>query len=805
MRKILSLFAIASMLVATSCSNEEFFDSAKNGTEANVSFTAQLPEGLQTKVTTRAYGDGQTATKLTVLVYDEDGIYLEALEKKATFTNRQTTVEMNLVKGKTYNIVFWAQAAEDAPFTLDKTNGTVTVSYGAANNENGDAFFANELDLQVGNEVINKTITLKRPFAQVNLGTSDMDVVKDAGGTVPTKSSFTVKGVFNTLDLKTGKASGNMDAEFILANIPEGKLKIKNGEEQYDYLAMNYILVSEENTTVDMSFVIEGYESASETYNVPVQRNWRTNLYGAILTTEAKLTVKIDQEFADEINNGEANFVVDGVMKIGRNEYNITEAVGLTNAAKELFVKGGTFYITDDLDMSELDYTAPTISGSTSIVIDGGGNTISGLKGQLIATSTGSTTVTVKDLTLSGSEFTTTNNGSNGVGGFIGYVGNTISTTLENCHLENATLEGGNWHGGLVGYVEGGVTSPIVIKDCSVKNCKLTGNDASVAAIIGHATGNKNSVVKIENVTVEGNTISSTKEEKAGSLIGTVGTGSVYVDNYTATNNTVNTKKVSGLNKFYGRQGNAAGRLYIDGNEVFVLAKLYGIDVNITVKLTEDAQLNVSDVSKKLGGENTETITIEGETGEETLNLVTTYISRLETTNANAKIILKNLKVTSSQEQGTWDSYDVVFMCPVEMENVVFEKAVALKNTGTLKNVTINETHDYYALWIQAHEQTVTMENCTINSYGRGVKISDEYVTSPAKVNLTVSGTTFKTSKKAAVLVGSTAGAKVSWKEGNDISAVVADRANAVWVDEDYSSYASSVTVEGCTKVTEGE
>lgn len=113
-----------------------------------------------------------------------------------------------------------------------------------------------------------------------------------------------------------------------------------------------------------------------------------------------------------------------------------------------------------------------------------------------------------------------------------------------------------------------------------------------------------------------------------------------------------------------------------------------------------------------------------------------------------------------------------------------------------------------YALWIQAGAD-VTLNGCTINSINptggnnRAIKIADEYVDAPTLTKLSVSGTTFKSQKKAAVLVTSTAGANIVWGAGNDISEVAADAVNAVWNDADRVAAWDLVTVSGCTKFQE--
>ena len=85
----------------------------------------------------------------------------------------------------------------------------------------------------------------------------------------------------------------------------------------------------------------------------------------------------------------------------------------------------------------------------------------------------------------------------------------------------------------------------------------------------------------------------------------------------------------------------------------------------------------------------------------------------------------------------------------------------------------------------------------------RAIKIADQYITNPQLTKLAVSGTTFKSQKKAAVLVTSTAGANIVWGEGNDISEVQADNVNAVWNDAARAAAWDLVTVTGCTKKQE--
>jgi predicted ribosomally synthesized peptide with SipW-like signal peptide len=242
-------------------------------------------------------------------------------------------------------------------------------------------------------------------------------------------------------------------------------------------------------------------------------------------------------------------------------------------------------------------------------------------------------------------------------------------------------------------------------------------------------------------------------------------------------------------------------------------AALTANEKNIAVTLFGDVDLPISSLGQitggsgeyKLGGEQTETIVID--LNGHKLNITTTYWSNLGAKNPNATFIIKDGTMTSSQPTGTWNSYDLTFSnCDYVFENVTFDKAIAFDNEGksvTMTNVTINETHDYYAMWITAEGQNVTIDGLTINSNGRGIKIDEQYVDAAAKVTLNVSNAKFNTAKKAAIMVKSAAGADIALNNVNIANTI--DSVHAVWVDEDAAAYADLVTVTGGEKICEAD
>lgn len=240
---------------------------------------------------------------------------------------------------------------------------------------------------------------------------------------------------------------------------------------------------------------------------------------------------------------------------------------------------------------------------------------------------------------------------------------------------------------------------------------------------------------------------------------------------------------------------------------------------HIYVELDADLAVDVTAwETLAFGGDKTKSITINGEqvvtrgaTPTLTFNHLNGDWNNIATKNG-AKLILKNLNVTNSgRNDGPWNRHDLNFACDVEMENVISDKAIALKAGGVLDGVTIKDenTSDTYALWIQPKGQVVTLIGCTINmpaeDAGRGIKIDEQYVDEVKAPTLNVSGTTFITEEKAAVLVKSKDGAVINWREGNSIEGVVADKVFAVWVDKDAAAYADKVIVNGTNKTVEGK
>ena len=307
MKKQLCKLAIFALLLSTaSCADEQFAGDLTGG-ETTVTFNAQLPAGLQT----RTAGDGMTATTLSYAVYEE-GTTTPVItsEDEVNFVNGKATLSLKLAKGKTYDFLFWADAygkndAEENPYTVDFGTQTLTVDYSDAksNDEARDAFFGTEKVAVKG--AVSKNITLKRPFAQLNIGTNDMEEAKASLNTEALKSSVKVSGIFSSMNLMTGIPDPNTSTvvTFGLNAIPKEKFTV--GDRTFDYLALNYLLVSDQKGLVNCEFTYtDGPTTDTRTIdNVPVQRNYRTNIFGSLLTGSVDFDITIEPDFETPDNN----------------------------------------------------------------------------------------------------------------------------------------------------------------------------------------------------------------------------------------------------------------------------------------------------------------------------------------------------------------------------------------------------------------------------------------------------------------------------------------------------------------------
>lgn len=301
--KLKNCFYIASAgLLLVSCANDDMkFGSGVEYSTINLQLTTP-------QIQTRDYSDGKNANELRYGIYEttDDGSYKYIREVTEEFSGSKN-VSLQLANGSSYMVVFWASSApKDGaatnPYSLDFENKTMTVDYTKAkcNDANLDAFYG-VADLGPINGDGSVKVNLTRPLAQINVATNDYKALEELNSNkVPTQSSITIKNVPDQMNLITGTVSGNKTFEdtptFAMSDIRKEEKFSKDG---YEYLAMAYLLVSEDKTTYDVAFNFKSTagELSREVAQVPVQRNHRTNIFGSILTSNQNALVEITPGF----------------------------------------------------------------------------------------------------------------------------------------------------------------------------------------------------------------------------------------------------------------------------------------------------------------------------------------------------------------------------------------------------------------------------------------------------------------------------------------------------------------------------
>ena len=279
--------------------------------EVDVSFDMDATQSM-----TKAYGDGMTVNTLHVYAYlvDPDTGSLTYIvpdpngkncpSQTLGMTGGKASYSTRLVTGQKYVIVFWADYKSkgyDSPYTYDNATHTISVkdhnpqvSAVSANDERRDAFYAVET-IEVSGAIGGRTVHLKRPFAQVNIGVTDQVMSNAASKGIAFKNlSVSFTNVASKIDLVTGKVdrfiSGDDHADhvtFRASSLPNQKFMV--GGVKYNLISMNYVLVdqNEEGTVARyISLISDGGKFQRQFSNVILRANHKTNIVGDIIGGE---------------------------------------------------------------------------------------------------------------------------------------------------------------------------------------------------------------------------------------------------------------------------------------------------------------------------------------------------------------------------------------------------------------------------------------------------------------------------------------------------------------------------------------
>ncbi len=295
-RLIYLLLSCLSALLVAGCVEE--INNTSQGTETEVHFSLNIDDIHHT----RAISDGTSVDSLIYAIFTSEGELVSRSGKPLpeTFASSlEMSMYVTLAQGCCYKAVFWAQSSKCDAYTLSD-DMVLAVNYeGANNDENRDAFYGVSTPFTLSDN--SASVTLKRPFAQLNAGAYpfDWEYVTGFYNFDVTKSVARVRDVADTLNLWDGSVYGSIDALFAPGAIPQESLYADVDEdsrdEEYTYLSMSYILAGTEPTThsVDFYFLDENNQAimfdSPALEEVTLQRNCHTDFVGQVLSNEGEL------------------------------------------------------------------------------------------------------------------------------------------------------------------------------------------------------------------------------------------------------------------------------------------------------------------------------------------------------------------------------------------------------------------------------------------------------------------------------------------------------------------------------------
>ena len=297
MKKLLYLL-LAMPLLFASCSNDEEVASEET---VQVSFCTELPG----RVGTRASGT-LNVNKVVCAVF-ENGTEINTLRQVIDVT-ASGTIEYapRLIKDRTYQVVFWAM--KEGCYNVTDLTAIMRTS-GTATSESDFESFTESVSITVTGSA-TQAVTLKRPYAQLNLGVTsdDWSTVTTTFGMTPQKMVIktTGKDTFNAL---AGTPTGT-DAE-ITRNLTVSGNDLSVDGTTYKSIAMCYVYPESDRDNFDIKYTISTDTDVAirenvTIQNVPMQANYRTNVVGGLLTGTITYAISFEEGFTS-YNNSEYN------------------------------------------------------------------------------------------------------------------------------------------------------------------------------------------------------------------------------------------------------------------------------------------------------------------------------------------------------------------------------------------------------------------------------------------------------------------------------------------------------------------
>ena len=211
---------LAAVITAVSCQKEiNYLDG-----NTNVKFEVNAGE-----IATKAIADGTNIDVLYWELYGADPTTASSPLGEGIVRdsdgNKTFTVELKLVADQNYNIVFWAQVDGQNHYVVDDLRNVQINTYAdeKANDETRAAFFAVYPFHTENGSSINETITLYRPFSQLNFGATTYETslnLVNNGRIKVDSTAVTVTNIASSFNTLTGEGEGEAAVTFAAAATP---------------------------------------------------------------------------------------------------------------------------------------------------------------------------------------------------------------------------------------------------------------------------------------------------------------------------------------------------------------------------------------------------------------------------------------------------------------------------------------------------------------------------------------------------------------------------------------------------------
>ena len=691
------VIAATTLLMAVSCSQDEELIAGKDGDM--VTFTINTGE-----VETRLAGDGKTVNTVHYEVWDKNTgkLVISTIPSSGAMTTARTapvedkhaTVSMSLVKGVPYDITFWAQYEEASAYDISAGLDDIKLKSGlVCNNEYYDAFFKTIEDFKVKNG--STTVELKRPFAQVNIGTTPADWQRaiDLGVEID-KSTVTVSGIHDQFNARTADATGSTTVTYALNSLINEQFKVKtvNGENEYQYLAMNYMLADPDKTLHNLNVTFKDGEqeiNSLSVTNMPIQRNWRTNIVGRVLTSDEDFEIIIVPEFDGDHNIDIWGGDVKELQEID-GKYTVTEASHLAWIAQQVnkgeTFNGKTVVLASDIDLNNHVWTPIGLTGDQA-----------GFQG-----------------TFDGQDH-----------------------FIHNLYIDQSA-ERKYQSAGLFGSVRYGVIKNFTVENAVVKNLDVTSATSCGTAVV---VGSAQYPATIENVTVLNAVVSSNRMVGgiAGYFAGTISGCKVEGIELTATQDVLGDGSKDNGDKVGGIMAYANGAVTLTGNEITDFTINAYRDCGGVAGCANDASCSITGNTASDGmivydKENAKAIVGRHdknpagyETGNSSSNVTIVQNSTIIHTQAEFEAAVANggtiymgaLTETRTAAGYTWKNPSKSFIIVGVEEDVIIDFTTTgaycanASISAEFNNVTLNFTNDNYKGF--HHSVSETYNNCNIN------------------------------------------------------------------------------------------